>query len=304
MQQARRLLEVEQREPDPVDAAGDGVPDAVVDEQPALRGAQRRRAETDAHRVPPGALARAQHLLGRAPAHQVGRSRQQDLGAAAAELVARPVEEHPLAVDPVRQQRGVLVVGLADDAAALDAAEVLRRGEVDGGPGRPVGGAGDHPVAELRHEDDARILEAPLLADDARGGREQGQRVDRPTVDAIGRAGGRQVRDAPQVLDARQDDRRPVGETRCRGVEDGVDRVGPVLGLQNRVRGMSAEELAVGGHAAVVAAVRVRLRRTAGRPAASSRSAARCSSSVDSAPWLSFVASSPRPSLQPPVAKS
>jgi len=65
--------------------------------------------------------------------------------------------------------------------------------------------------------------------------------------------------------------------------------------------GMTVEELAF-AHAAEASIGRCRS--TAGSPAASRRSAARWKASVDSAPSLSLVVSSPSPSLQPPVAKS
>ncbi len=40
---------------------------------------------------------------------------------AAAELGLRAVEKHPAPVDPVGQEGGVLVLGMPDDAVALDA---------------------------------------------------------------------------------------------------------------------------------------------------------------------------------------
>ena len=89
------------------------------------------------------------------------------------------------------------------------------------------------------------------------------------------------------------------------GVEHGVDRIRPVLRGQDRVGRVAIEELsalATSVHAGSQPVSRVRW--TAGSPAASSSSAARWTASVDSAPWLSFVVSSPSPSLQPPVAKS
>ena len=87
----------------------------------------------------------------------------------AAELGLGTVEQHPAAVDPVRQERGVLVLGVPDHAMALDGVEVLRRSEKDGRPGRAVGGAGDRPVPELLEPHDPGVLESPLLAFDSVG---------------------------------------------------------------------------------------------------------------------------------------
>src|SRR5204863_6772698 len=98
---AGRLVEVEEGEPDPVDLTGDGVLDAVIEEQPALVGPQRRWAEPDPKRVPPGAGARLQYLLRGRPAEQVGGAGEQDLAAGAAELGLRSVEENPIPVDPL-----------------------------------------------------------------------------------------------------------------------------------------------------------------------------------------------------------
>ena len=56
---------------------------------------------------------------------EVCRAREKDLAVAAAELGLRPMEEHPAAVDPVGEERGVLVLGLPDDAVTLDGGEVL-----------------------------------------------------------------------------------------------------------------------------------------------------------------------------------
>ena len=103
------------------------------------------------------------------------------------------MEKHPLAVDPVRQQRRVLVLGLPDDPVPHDRAEVLRRGEVDGRARGAVRGARDHPALELRDEDDARILESPELALDAVLRREQGLRIDDPPVDPVRRACDREM---------------------------------------------------------------------------------------------------------------
>jgi hypothetical protein len=70
-QDACRLVEVEQGDADAVDVAADGVLDAVVEEQPAVLGPERRRPDPDPERVPPGACARVEHLFGSTPADEV-----------------------------------------------------------------------------------------------------------------------------------------------------------------------------------------------------------------------------------------
>ena len=103
------------------------------------------------------------------------------------------MEQHPAPVDPVRQKGGILVLWVPDHAVALGSVEILRRGEKDGRPGRAVGGAGDHPAAELLNPHDPRILESPLLACNSVGGGEQGLVLDRPSVDAVCRPGDCEV---------------------------------------------------------------------------------------------------------------
>jgi hypothetical protein len=119
-----------------------------------------------------------EHLFGGAPADEVGGAGEEDLAVRAPELGLGPVQEHPAAVDAMRKERGVLVLGVPDDAVALDCADVRGRGEKDGRSGRAVGGAGDHPAAELLDPDDAGILETPLLACGLVVGCEQGLGLD------------------------------------------------------------------------------------------------------------------------------
>src|SRR5205823_6764468 len=111
---------------DAVDLARDRGLDAVVDEQPAVLGAERRRPEADPQRIPPRALARSEHLLAGAEVDEVVGTGEGDLAVSALVLRLGPVKEHPTALDPVREERGVLVVRLPDDAAALDTGEVRR----------------------------------------------------------------------------------------------------------------------------------------------------------------------------------
>ena len=160
----------------------------------------------------------------------------------AAEFGLRAVEEDPLAADPVRQQRRVLVVRPADDPVTLDRPEILCRCEEDRGTGGAVGGAGDHPAVVLGDEHDASILEAPELALDARARSEQRLRIDRSSRRS------RSPSARPRGGRSRSDPRRgrarwSLAELgRCR-VEDDIDGIRPVGRGQDRVGGMAGEEL-------------------------------------------------------------
>ena len=103
------------------------------------------------------------------------------------------MEQHPASIDPLRQEGRILVLWVPDDTVALGSVEILRRGEKDSWPGRAVGGTGDHPAAELLDPDDPRILESPLLACNSVGRSEQRLGLDRPSVDAVRRAGDCEV---------------------------------------------------------------------------------------------------------------
>ena len=262
---AGRLLEVEQGEADAVDLARDRGLDAVVDQEPAVLGAERWRPEADPRRIPPGALAGSEHLLAGAEVDKIVGTGDSDLAVSAFVLRLGPVKEHPAALDPVREERGVLVVRLSDDAAPLDAREVLCRREENGWARGSVGGAGDDPAVELVDPDDARILESPLLArGPARG--EQRLGIDRPVADAVRRTGDSQVRDPPTVFDPGEQDGLAVDDRGGR-VEDGVDGIGPVLRAENRIGRMALEELR---RAHATAGLSVRAGVDARMPAASS----------------------------------
>ena len=215
----------------------------------------------------------------------------------AAEFGLRAVQHDPATLDSMGEKGRILVFGLPDDAKALDRREVPGGCEIDRRPRRAVGGAGDDPARQLGDPHGTRVLESPLLARDVVGGSEQRLRVDGPPVGAVGGAGDGEVRDPAEVFDPCKEDGLAV-ERGGGGVEDGIDRIRPVLRGQNRVVGVTLEKLSL-GHVA-----RAGSRTEVGTPAASSMSAARWNASVDSAPSLAFISSVPSPSLQPPVAKS
>ena len=265
-----------------------------------MLGPERRRPDADSQRVPPGAGARLQHLLGRAPADEVRRAGEEDLAAGAAELGLRAVEHHPAAVDPVRQKRGVLVLGLPDDPVALDRREVLGGGEIDRRPRGAVRRAGDRPAAELGDPDDARVLEPPLLALDVDGGREQRLGVDRPAVDAVRGARDGEVRDPPAVLDAREQNGLAVDEAAA-GLKTALTGYGQSSAVRIGLPGWRVKSSAP---------VTPPPRRGRGSRPRRARRQRRGRVRRDGTrastrrPRSSFTSSKPSPSLQPPVAKS
>ena len=237
------LLEIEQRETEPVDRARHCLFHAVVDQQPAVLRLEERRADPDPERVPPGAAPGLQHHLRRAPASEVIGAGERDARVRDPEAARRPVEEDPLSAHPLRQECRVLVLGSDHDSVSLDRDEVLRRSEIDSRSGRTVRRAGDHEAIELLDPDGPRVLEPPLLTLDAFLRREQGRRRDVPTVDSVGRTGRSEVRDPGQRLDPREQDGL-AADDRGAGVEDYVDRLRPVGRRQDWISRMATEKLA------------------------------------------------------------
>jgi hypothetical protein len=205
-QHARRLVEVEQREPHAVDAAGDRLLDAVVDQQPAVLGLERRRADADPQRVPPRAGPRLEHLLGRAPACRSAERETKISPRPPPNSVFGRWKQDPPAVHALREQRRVLVLGSPDDPAPLDGREVFGGREIDGRPGRTVRGAGDHPALELVDPDDAGSSKPHCSRSRCPLRGEQRLGVDRPAVDPVRRAGDGEVRDAGEIFDPREQD--------------------------------------------------------------------------------------------------
>ncbi len=113
------------------------------------------------------------------------------------------MDEREVPVDAPRQQRRVLVVGLHDEPASLEAAKVLGESEGDARAALAERRVRDRVLAQLFDESDPRILDAPqLLGVVLRVRTQRGLPVDDPAVHTVGRAGGTEVRVPASVLDA------------------------------------------------------------------------------------------------------
>src|SRR5205823_2172092 len=135
-----------------------------------------------------------------------------------------------------------------DHAVPIDRAEVVGQGEIHSGARGPVGRARDRPTPQLGKPDDARILKPPLLALDPFDWSKERFWIDRPAVDAVRRARDGQVRNAAQVLDAREEHRLAAGGGR-RWVEYGIHRIRPVGRGEDWIARVPFEQFAV-AHAA------------------------------------------------------
>ncbi len=153
------------------------------------------------------------------------------------------MHQRPEPSDPARQQGGVLIFRRHDDAVALEGLEIFCHGQRHAGPPSGKGSISDRILLQLRHVSDARIFYAPeFFGVFARIGRQRRLRINAPAIDSIRGSGRAKVRQATPIFDATQQQRVSVVQTNDTGVEDAVDRIGPVLAAENRVGGMAEEE--------------------------------------------------------------
>ena len=75
-----RLLKIKKRQAGAVERTGGGLAYAVIDQEPAFWGFDRRRPDPDPGRVPPASGPGCQHRLRRCPAMQVAGAREPDVG--------------------------------------------------------------------------------------------------------------------------------------------------------------------------------------------------------------------------------
>jgi hypothetical protein len=109
-----------------------------------------------------------------APVAQIGGVRDPDVRAGVGH---GPVQQGEAAVHAARQQRGILVIGLHHQPAALEGPEVLGERERDAGPAPAEGCVGHRIAPELVDVGDPRVLDAPQLLGIAIG---IAQRCDMP----------------------------------------------------------------------------------------------------------------------------
>ena len=153
------------------------------------------------------------------------------------------MQQGKAAVDAAGQQRGVLVIGLHDEAEALEAVEVLGERERHTGSSSTERGVGHDVLTQLLDEGDAGIFDAPqLLRVSLRIRSECGLGIDRPAIDAVARSGGTQMRMAAPVLDPAEEQGRAIPKSSRPGVEHRVCRVRPVSRRQNGIRVVSVEQ--------------------------------------------------------------
>ena len=274
----------------------------MVEDQPSVLGLQRRRAQADLARVPPGAVARLEQHGVVAPVAQVGRIRHPHVRAAAQRC--GPVDHRPPPVESTREQRGVLVLRRHHRTRPA-----RRSGSRWSSPGRPSARAGCRPyrrspTARRSQPRQARVLAAPDLFGVVAIGREQRLVVERPVRDPIRAPRDVELRDPSHVLDANEEEATlPTWAAPALNTEFARTAHRPRSGSDC---GRTLEELVRCLHRAADTASALVAARPPTRPwrRARIRSAAISHISVDSAPWFRFTPSGVRPSKPAPRSGS
>ena len=187
-----RILKIEERHTQPVQTARRRVPDSVVEHEPSPRSLDRRRRQPNFVGVPPGALARFQHEPVPPPVAQVGRIGNPDV---CSEVRHGPMNQGPESIDSPGQKRCIFIVRRHDDAVALEAVKVFGERQRNSRATARIGGVSDCILLQFGHESDARILDAPdFLGILLRVGHQCRLAIDLPSIDAILRARGAQMR--------------------------------------------------------------------------------------------------------------
>jgi len=153
------------------------------------------------------------------------------------------MNESPEASDSPRQKSSVFVFGRHDHAISLKALEVFGERERNAGTTASVGGVRHCILLQLWNIRDARILYTPDLFRIFTWIRYQcWLSIDTPAIDSIRRTRSAKMRQSPPVFHAAKQQGISVGQP-CRArIEDTVDRVGPILPAEDRIRRMTYKQ--------------------------------------------------------------
>ena len=140
------------------------------------------------------------------------------------------MNQSPASIDSPRQKGGVLVVRRHDHAESFECAEVFGQGKRHARTSARIGSVGHNVFLKFGDEGDARILDAPdFFRIILRVCQQCGLTIDLPSIDAVGRARGTEMRQPTAIFHAAEQQGRAIREQRCARIEDAVDGIWPVL---------------------------------------------------------------------------
>ncbi len=141
------------------------------------------------------------------------------------------------------KKRGVFVIRRHNDAVAFETAEVFGKSQRHSWAAARIRRVSDHVLLEFGNECDARVFNAPDLFGKLPRARHQCWfRVDYPSIDAILRASGAQMRQAAAIFDTTEEQRGSIRQPGCASVKHAVDRVGPIFSRKDWVAWMARQE--------------------------------------------------------------
>ena len=162
---------------------------------------------------------------------QIGRIGDPDVGPLRAD---RPVDQGPVVADAVRQQGRILVLRRQEsrhNRSKLRKSSVKAKRHAR--PGLRISRIHDGVVLQLGQPGDPRVFDAPFFFGMfVRVGQQRRHGIDSPAVHAVFAIGRRTNATRRGGLPPGKQQRRAVGQLRCPRVENGVDRVRPMLGGQ------------------------------------------------------------------------
>ena len=156
----------------------------------------------------------------------------------------RPMDQSPIAVNARRQKCGIFVLRRHDDTEAFECVKALSESHRYT---RSVTGVSCIYHCIFLHFRDIRypgIFNSPQLFREILWTGEQSRfLINLPAIDSVYRTGSTQMGEPPSIFHPAQQQCRSIGQDRGPRIEDTIDGIGPIGCCQNRILGVSMEDL-------------------------------------------------------------
>src|SRR5271167_363905 len=213
---------------------------SVIQHQPTSLRLDGWRRQADLVCVPPRALARLHHHSVATPMTQIGRVRNPDVSSQGCH---RSMDKCPQSANSVRQKSSVLVVRRHDDSVSLKRPKIHGEREGHSGTAFGVRGVGHGKLLQLWNVSDTRIFDTPkLFRIFIWIGHQSWCWIDPPSVNAVHRTRGTEMREAAAILHPAEQQRGAIRKQCCSGVKYAIDPIRPIFAGQNWIGGMPVKE--------------------------------------------------------------